>query len=180
MADTLPGCIGYYGFPLPPNVCEKCEVSRVCKKKTRMRKYLKDYRKKNKDKIREARRRYYINNKERILEKNRRWRRENKEKVREQNRRWKEKNRNKARLINRISAFLNGKTYTNKKGGLSYTAGFLDGQGICIICGELNPFALEEHHMFKNDKNSLVLTLCGSCHNILHRFPTMLEERFGW
>lgn len=30
MTETLPGCIGYYGFPTPPNDCRKCEVSEAC------------------------------------------------------------------------------------------------------------------------------------------------------
>lgn len=53
--------------------------------------------------------------------------------------------------------------------------GFLNGTGICVFCGETNPFRLEAHHIFGRD-NALVVHLCGSCHLVLHRFPKLLEE----
>jgi hypothetical protein len=32
MDSTLPGCLGYYGTPLPPNgPCEKCSYAQLCK-----------------------------------------------------------------------------------------------------------------------------------------------------
>ena len=32
MADTLPGCFGYYGAPLAPNgPCEKCKFAKECR-----------------------------------------------------------------------------------------------------------------------------------------------------
>jgi len=32
-ADSLPGCIGYHGFPLAPNgPCEKCAQADLCKR----------------------------------------------------------------------------------------------------------------------------------------------------
>ncbi|MEM1607077.1 MAG: hypothetical protein QXW55_02425 [Candidatus Bathyarchaeia archaeon] len=32
MVETIPGCLGYYGIPLPPNgPCEKCETRELCK-----------------------------------------------------------------------------------------------------------------------------------------------------
>lgn len=97
------------------------------------------------------------------------------EKMREHIRKWRKKNSN-----SRVWAFLHGHSY-RRNDKLIYSAGFLDGQGMCIVCGELNPFALEQHHLFKNtDKNSIIITLCGTCHNIIHRFPKMLESRFTW
>ena len=34
--ESLPGCIGYYGFPLPPNgPCETCKVKELCKRSSR-------------------------------------------------------------------------------------------------------------------------------------------------
>jgi hypothetical protein len=35
MADTLPGCIGYYGFPIPPNDCEKCRHVELCRRRVK-------------------------------------------------------------------------------------------------------------------------------------------------
>jgi len=33
VSDSLPGCIGYYGFPLAPNgPCEKCAQADFCRK----------------------------------------------------------------------------------------------------------------------------------------------------
>ena len=33
VSDSLPGCFGYYGFPLAPNdPCEKCAQADLCRK----------------------------------------------------------------------------------------------------------------------------------------------------
>ncbi|MHA1711324.1 MAG: hypothetical protein ACTSUS_04580 [Candidatus Freyarchaeota archaeon] len=33
MAETLPGCIGYCGSPLPPNgPCKRCKYAELCKR----------------------------------------------------------------------------------------------------------------------------------------------------
>lgn len=30
--DTLPGCFGYFGKPVAPNVCSLCPVKEACRK----------------------------------------------------------------------------------------------------------------------------------------------------
>jgi hypothetical protein len=43
--------------------------------------------------------------------------------------------------------------------------GFFISGGCCWICGESDPFSLETHHISKRE----LISLCGSCHQILHR-----------
>lgn len=52
----------------------------------------------------------------------------------------------------------------------------LQGAGICIYCGETNPFKLEVHHIFGRENSNLPISLCGSHHRLLHSFPKMLEN----
>jgi hypothetical protein len=47
--------------------------------------------------------------------------------------------------------------------------GFLNSEGICIVCGELFPLALEDEHIFGKEVSPFAITLCGSCHRIRHR-----------
>jgi len=35
MDSTLPGCIGYYGKPTPPNRCDTCNNQELCKVATK-------------------------------------------------------------------------------------------------------------------------------------------------
>jgi len=38
MDSTLPGCIGYYGFPTAPNgPCAECPEKRLCRKTAEMK-----------------------------------------------------------------------------------------------------------------------------------------------
>jgi len=34
MNDTVPGCINYYGAPIPPNNCSTCPERKMCRKNT--------------------------------------------------------------------------------------------------------------------------------------------------
>lgn len=34
-SNSLPGCIGFFGFPLAPNDCRKCPHRQLCKSVTR-------------------------------------------------------------------------------------------------------------------------------------------------
>ena len=54
--------------------------------------------------------------------------------------------------------------YTDKR---HRTSGYYYGQGICLICGEIHPFKFENHHVVPWDKD-FVVSLCGSCHTMLH------------
>lgn len=54
------------------------------------------------------------------------------------------------------------------------TGGYLKGTGICVFCGEIDPFLLELHHPFGRE-HPLKIHECAKCHCLQHRFPAMLE-----
>lgn len=37
--NTLPGCLGYYKNPIPPNMCESCRYRKVCRRVISMERY---------------------------------------------------------------------------------------------------------------------------------------------
>lgn len=80
--------------------------------------------------------------------------------------RYKEENRDRILLTQRECNFLY--SAYGRKGG------YLRGTGICIFCGEVNPFKLELHHPF-GPEDTFKIHECGSCHTLQHRFPLMLE-----
>jgi hypothetical protein len=53
-------------------------------------------------------------------------------------------------------------------------SGYLKGQGICLFCGELNPFMLQNAHIFP-DNHELLISLCCNCHYLLDHYPMMLD-----
>ncbi len=53
-------------------------------------------------------------------------------------------------------------------------SGYLEGTGICVFCGEINPFLLELHPPFGPD-HPFKIHECAKCHCLQHRFPAMLE-----
>jgi hypothetical protein len=113
--------------------------------------------------------RRYSKHKQEILKKGKEWRRKNRTLMAKFCREWRNRNMN-----GRVNRFLHGHYYIDK-GKKKKSAGFLEGQGMCIICGELFPLALEGHHIGKS-----VWTLCGTCHNIIHKFPYAINERMSW
>lgn len=120
--------------------------------------YAKDYRTNHHDERLNYEKDWYRKNRNKKVIKVKQWQRNNKEKV---------------KGYNKLSRWLNGKTF-----GKGF--GFLQGTGICIFCGEINPFALENHHVF--GKGSISISLCGTCHLMIHRsMPrAMLEERMDY
>ena len=40
--------------------------------------------------------------------------------------------------------------------------------GICIFCGEINWYYLEDHHPYPNELPDTTFTLCANCHTKLH------------
>jgi hypothetical protein len=42
------------------------------------------------------------------------------------------------------------------------------GSGVCLRCGEINPFVLENHHIFKG--SNFKISLCANCHALMDRF----------
>ena len=53
-------------------------------------------------------------------------------------------------------------------------------KGTCIVCGEPNPFCLDDHHVYGRDVDSkAVVPLCASCHRIYDKEGSidMLRER---
>ena len=53
--------------------------------------------------------------------------------------------------------------------GAGMRRGFLNSEGCCVVCGELNPLTLEDEHVFGRMNSDFAITLCGSCHKIRHR-----------
>lgn len=57
-------------------------------------------------------------------------------------------------------------------GGKKVQRGYLYGTGICLVCGELNPLLLLNHHIFGRKNTDDVVSLCANCHT-LHRYYPM-------
>ncbi|MCK4329908.1 hypothetical protein KAX02_08700 [candidate division WOR-3 bacterium] len=60
----------------------------------------------------------------------------------------------------RIRSFLHGSKDTIRNNGTR--GGFLQGTSICLICGEMYPLFLENHHVIPKDE--MVIGLCSNCH----------------
>ena len=132
------------------------------------REYMKKYRDENREKIRALNRKSYSKN----AEKNRKYKKEhyqkNKKRYQENRRKW--YLRNKIKL--REKWFLYG--HSTPSGG--HKRGFLESEGFCIICGELNPFSLEDEHVFGQKNSDFCVTLCAKCHRIRHK----IRGSQGW
>jgi len=127
--------------------------------------YYKEWREKNREKVLNYARRYYQDHKAQCLETDKKRYAKNRKHKINQVREWQRENQN----IVRANTWLKGCRY----------GGFLKGTGICIICGEINPFALQNHHIF--GKGSMVISLCAICHHMLHNSAPreMLMERLN-
>ena len=110
------------------------------------------------------------NNKEQYNEsqrkRNEKWRKENKDKFNEMCRNANRKRRD----VIRERGFLYGNGNPRNVGGL------LSGDGCCLICGESFPLSLIGHHIFGLE-HDFFITLCGSCHTIIHRYPQAVLEK---
>lgn len=49
---------------------------------------------------------------------------------------------------------------------VSFLRYFWYGQGVCLICGELQPLYLENHHAIPEDE--MIVSLCANCHRKHH------------
>jgi len=55
--------------------------------------------------------------------------------------------------------------------------GYLNGDGCCLYCGEINPFMLNNHHIFGRKNNDFTITLCENHHAAFtRRLPLVLEK----
>ena len=59
-----------------------------------------------------------------------------------------------------------GKSWSSIK--YNYLRRFFNSDGVCLICGEINPFVLEVHHIIKG--LNFTATLCANCHSLMDRF----------
>lgn len=75
---------------------------------------------------------------------------------------------------NRESILLTQRECNFLYGAVGRGGGYLLGTGICVFCGEINPFLLELHHPFGRD-NPFKIHECANCHRLQHRFPAMLK-----
>ena len=82
----------------------------------------------------------------------------------------------KERINHKIWYFLNGYShahtydYRRKRWMKQERLGLFKSGGCCWVCGEDDPFALESHHLFKDEE--ILMSLCGTCHQVL--------DRMGW
>lgn len=145
--------------------CSKKCSSKCYREKHRERKilYLREWRKRNRERVLNYARKYHVEHKAQKSETDKEWYAKNRKHKIEQVNEWKQKNEE----ILKANRWLKGSRY----------GGFLKGTGICIICGEINPFVLQNHHVF--GKGSMVISLCAICHYMLHNSAPreMLMER---
>jgi uncharacterized protein YlaI len=158
------------------HVCPECgrefipspraAVHEYCSKRC----YNKAWRKKNRTRFLEWRKKYWEEHYEELHEKRKQYRQRNKEKIRfwskndylkhhEKRLEYRKKYYRESRIIYHF--LYGGNNYQKRRG-------FLQSEGMCIICGETNPLALEDEHVFGKN-HPLRVTLCGSCHRIRHR-----------
>ena len=55
---------------------------------------------------------------------------------------------------------------------------YFDGTGICLVCGEVNPLVLHNHHIYGRKNSEVTITTCTNCHTLLRYFPQTLYETF--
>jgi len=145
----------------------------------------KKYQKIIKDKRKKWAAQYYLDNREVILKKEKEYRLKNPEQYRQKQKEsyylnrdkrlikqaeYRKKNPKKITYKDKIYSFLYGKTNPTYKG-------YLQGDGCCLYCGEINPFMLENHHVWGvNDDPDFTITLCANHHKPFIRFPKMMEN----
>lgn len=91
----------------------------------------------------------------------------NRERIRERQREYRYRDPLKKMYYDRMANFLWG----NQRG-----SGYLRGQGICLHCDELNPFLLENHHIFGRKVSDFTISMCANCHILSKRYPAMLQN----
>ena len=139
---------------------------------------MREYRKKNPQKIKEIRRCYYIRHQDEIKAKSQKYREENREKVRERNRDYNRKRRDKKTknlrskkyYENNKEAILKRQKEYNKNNREKINAKALAENHVpltnnCVVCGSVEN--LERHHP-DYSKPKFVITMCKSCHNLIH------------
>lgn len=88
---------------------------------------------------------------------------------------WVEKNRERRRGYQREYHFLYGRHGKGRD-----RAGYLDGQGFCVWCGELFPLLLEQHHPFGAKESDFILSFCANHHKIASLYPNFMKEWTGY
>ena len=136
------------------------------KNKTHLLEYHRQWRSGNRVKIRKYQNEYMRiwrqKNKEHVQEYSKEYNKVHKEILAKNSRKFREEHRDELR----IKRFLYG--YGWKINDKTTGEGFLRGDGCCLVCGEIDPFTLELHHLFNTDNPRI--TLCSNCHRALHKF----------
>ena len=52
----------------------------------------------------------------------------------------------------------------------------INGDGMCLICGEINFHYFQEHHIDKEKMPDFTITLCANHHTQLHRFLSLRKN----
>jgi len=117
----------------------RCKVCRI--------KEVKEWKKNNPEKVKLWQQGNREKNREKIRERQKIWRSKNPEKLKE----YYEKRKDK------ISMYGKQFDYSSDKGR------YLNGDGMCLYCGEIFPLILEEHHIFGRTSDSII-TLCAKHH----------------
>ncbi len=129
-----------------------------------------DNKENRKKKIKEYNRLYYIKNRNKILERVKKYQKENPEKMKKK---WRKENeKRKESGYGRIHQWLYGHKWAKSDG-------FLNGDGLCILCGEINPLFLLTHHPFGRKINDFTITVCGNCHRLIKRMGQGWIDKWG-
>jgi hypothetical protein len=82
------------------------------------------------------------------------------------------KNKQRILLRNRVYTFFNGNSVNGIK-----SSGWNELDGICWVCGELNPLVLEGHHALTRKYSDFIMTICRNCHILIEHFGNAIIEK---
>ena len=124
---------------------------------------------------------YYRRNPEKMRANQRRYRKRHRKRLRKDRiaKYWKSPDAERRRASEYYRKHRDAERIKHWLNGYGHSRGFLRGSGICLTCGEPDPFLLENHHIFGGD--SLLISTCANCHHILHKNVPLklLEERLS-
>jgi len=129
---------------------------------------------------------HYVKNKELILERQKKFRIEHPEEYKSRQKKSYLKHREKRLAKMKERRDSNPKEYNESKRIYAFLKGrrknphykgYLEGDGCCLYCGEINPFMLENHHVWGvNEDPEFTITLCANHHKPFIRLPEMMAN----
>lgn len=114
---------------------------------------------------------YFLRHREEVMAKRQKWRQEHPDIAKAHDKKYYAK----GKITDRVKRFLYGRNGLRWDGKTKRRfGGYLQAQGVCLFCGELNPFALQNAHVFPDD-DTLLISLCCTCHWLLDHYPSMIN-----